>query len=281
MIVLVDRHRGHVDHPQPRLAQEQQQEEEALLQRLVHRARGRPEPVERHRRHDDDRLARVALAHESPHLGQLRLQDVEELAPRRPRRGRRAQSAPVDVRRRGHVHGSSSCSTVPMTSWTSRGREMPRSSIGPSERVSKRSSRPARTRGLMRIWPARGGGAQPRGEVGDGPDRGVVPPALEADPAERRVALGDADAEAEVVALPAPARRRARRRGRASATRHPHRPLGRVRARRRVVEEDHQPVAGEVLERPLVARRRARRARRGTRGAPPSSPPAPTSRRTR
>src|SRR6185369_1619309 len=43
-------------------------------------------------------------------------------------------------------------------------------------------------------------GAQARGEVGDVADRGVVPAPLEADGAQRGVALRDADAERELVA---------------------------------------------------------------------------------
>src|SRR5207249_1892428 len=49
--------------------------------------------------------------------------------------------------------------------------------------------------------------AQPRGEVGHGADRPVVPAPLEADGAERRVALRDADAEVQVEAQLAPAAR--------------------------------------------------------------------------
>src|SRR5688572_15058714 len=47
--------------------------------------------------------------------------------------------------------------------------------------------------------------AQARGEIGDRPDRAVVAPFLEADRAERGVAVGDPDAEAEVVAALLPA----------------------------------------------------------------------------
>src|SRR5882672_10228051 len=47
--------------------------------------------------------------------------------------------------------------------------------------------------------------AEPRGEVGHGADRAIVPAALEADGAERRVALRDAHAEVQVEAELAPA----------------------------------------------------------------------------
>src|SRR4029450_7850697 len=51
----------------------------------------------------------------------------------------------------------------------------------------------------------RGLGAQARGEIGDRADGRVVPSPLEADGADRGVALGDADAGAEVPAPLAPA----------------------------------------------------------------------------
>src|SRR5687767_11167330 len=46
--------------------------------------------------------------------------------------------------------------------------------------------------------------AEAEGQVGDGADRTVVPPALEADGADRGVPLGDPDADVEVVAALAP-----------------------------------------------------------------------------
>jgi hypothetical protein len=46
--------------------------------------------------------------------------------------------------------------------------------------------------------------AQPRGEVDDGADRGVVEAILEADAAQRGVALRHADAEAQAIAAPSP-----------------------------------------------------------------------------
>lgn len=44
--------------------------------------------------------------------------------------------------------------------------------------------------------------AQPRGEVGDTADRGVIEAPLEADCAQRREALRNADAETEIIAAP-------------------------------------------------------------------------------
>ena len=55
------------------------------------------------------------------------------------------------------------------------------------------------TRWLTRIWPGPGLGAQAGRQVRHRADRGVVRAALEADAAERGVALRDPDAEAEVV----------------------------------------------------------------------------------
>jgi hypothetical protein len=48
-----DRLGGHVDHPQARLPQQQEQHQEALLERLGERATVLPEPVDRHRRDHD------------------------------------------------------------------------------------------------------------------------------------------------------------------------------------------------------------------------------------
>ena len=47
-------------------------------------------------------------------------------------------------------------------------------------------------------------GAKPRGEIDDGADRGVVEAILEADAAERGIALGHADAEPQRVAALGP-----------------------------------------------------------------------------
>ena len=94
--------------------------------------------------------------------------------------------------------------------------------------------------------------AEPGGEVRDAADRGVVGSALEPDPAERGVALGDADPEAEVVAAAAqPSASPPTRSRMATAIARPARRP--VVARQRVVEEHHQPVAGEALERSLEA----------------------------
>ena len=101
----------------------------------------------------------------------------------------------------------------------------------------------------------------------------VVEAALEAECAEGGEALRDADAEVELVAA---LRQRARsgancaciasamRAARAAGVRHRH----------RIVEEDHDAVAGEALERALVLDGSARPSSRGTRAAPPAPPRA-------
>ena len=138
-----------------------------------------------------------------------------------------------------------------MTSYASTGRLKPLSSSGPTSRQSTGPTIPCLTRCETRIWSARGHGAQPGGEVGHRADRGVVVAAREADPAERGVALRDAHPEAEVVSLAAPPLRQLGDPG-PHVHRHPHRTVRCVRAGDGVVEEDEQPVAGEVLEGALV-----------------------------
>ena len=90
--------------------------------------------------------------------------------------------------------------------------------------------------------PGAGVGTQPGGQIGDAADGGVVEPALEADPAEGRKALGDTDSQGEVMAVAEPAGGKLAH-GVPELERHPDRTLGRVVARDRVVEEHHDPVA--------------------------------------
>ena len=99
--------------------------------------------------------------------------------------------------------------------------------------------------------PGAGVGTQSGGEIRDTADGGVVEAALEADPAEGREALGDADSQGEVVTVAAPSRGKLAH-GVANLQRHPDCTLGRVVARDRVVEEHHDPVAGEPFERAFV-----------------------------
>ena len=123
----------------------------------------------------------------------------------------------------------------------------------PAGAVSTASSTAANSRGPIRIWPRGGLRAQPRGEVRDRPDRGVVVAALEADPAERRVAGLDSHAQPELGSALAPGLGESREpllRG----EREPDRLELVVGDGDGVVEEDHHAVAREVLERSLVRR---------------------------
>src|SRR2546425_726802 len=95
-------------------------------------------------------------------------------------------------------------------------------------------------------------GAQAVGEVGHAADGGVVLPPLEADRADRRVALRDAHAEVEVVAAPAPFGAEHPDPG-SHGLGHTDGALLRVRDRHRVVEEDHHAVAGEALKGALAS----------------------------
>ena len=99
--------------------------------------------------------------------------------------------------------------------------------------------------------PGPGVRAQPRGQIRDAADRGVVEAAFEADPAESREALGDPLPEGEVVAFAAPPNGQLVHRI-ADLQRHADGALGGVVVRDRIVEEHHDPVAGEPLERALV-----------------------------
>ena len=90
--------------------------------------------------------------------------------------------------------------------------------------------------------------AQPGGQVGDAADRRVVETAFVADAAQRGESLGDPDPEAEFVPDPAPPFGQLPY-GVPHRQRHLDRPPGRLLDRDRVVEEDHQAVAGEALQR--------------------------------
>src|SRR6516162_11665196 len=94
--------------------------------------------------------------------------------------------------------------------------------------------------------------AQPRGEVGDRADRGVVHALGEADLAEGGVALGNADPETDIVAVPPPGVEQYLRR---LAHRHLHvdRPFDRIGSRQRIVEEHHDPVAAIMVDRAFEA----------------------------
>src|SRR5579862_2169523 len=94
--------------------------------------------------------------------------------------------------------------------------------------------------------------AEPRAEVHHGAVGRIMQPTLVADIAERGVACGDADAEAELMAQSAPPLRK-RRDTVAHLDSHAHRTHRRIGAGDRIVEENQQAVAGEVLQRALEA----------------------------
>src|SRR5205814_7769867 len=94
--------------------------------------------------------------------------------------------------------------------------------------------------------------AEPGGNIADCADRGVVDPLGKADLAQRCKALGDADAEADLAAAPAPIGLQPTNLL-AHLDRHAHGALGRVGTGQRVVENYHQPIAGEVVERAFRA----------------------------
>jgi len=103
---------------------------------------------------------------------------------------------------------------------------------------------------VTRIWPP-AATAHPRRQVHDGADGGVLGPAVEADLATGRVGGGDLDAEREVVSAALPLGGQL---GRAVAHRHGelHGSPRRIVEPHRVVEEDEQPVAGELGDRAVV-----------------------------
>src|SRR5205085_11244504 len=103
-------------------------------------------------------------------------------------------------------------------------------------------------------------GAEPRCDVAHRANGGIAGALREADLAERRIPLRDAAAEAEVATPLAPGGNQ-RTRGLAHRHRHVDGALGRVGDRQRVVEEHHDAVARELIERALeLADKRAQRA---------------------
>src|SRR5262249_15246284 len=93
--------------------------------------------------------------------------------------------------------------------------------------------------------------AKTRGEIAHGPDRGIAGAVGKADLAEGRVTLGDTSAEPEQPAASAPSDDQLVRRL-AHRHRHSDRAFGRVGAWHRIVEEHHDPIARELIERALI-----------------------------
>src|SRR5215470_19688768 len=109
--------------------------------------------------------------------------------------------------------------------------------------------------GEQRLWdedlPGLGFRTETGGQVRDGADSAVVPAPLEAYGADGGRTMGDADTEVQIVAALAPAQHEALN-SLPHGHRHAHSPFGRVGNLDGIVEEDHQPVAREVLKGPLA-----------------------------
>src|SRR5215472_8635053 len=95
-------------------------------------------------------------------------------------------------------------------------------------------------------------GAQPCGEVAYRADRGVAGAFGKADLAQGRVALCDAGAKAKFAAVAAPSSNQLARLF-AHRYRHLDRAFGGIGARHRIVEEHHDPIPRELVERPLAS----------------------------
>ena len=208
-----DRRRRDVHHPQAWLAEQQQQEEESLLVGLGQAAAlalRRSAVTDGMTTTDSSsRLRRIA-----PTPRQVALEPFEALRSAAPRRrgppGSRLGPCPA-----GRFIVTVRPLSTPFTSNALTGPAEPLQLEIPDRLAGDEVLGPESTRCVTRICPAGRFRAQPRGEVRHAADRGVVEAPLEADPAQRGVALRDADAEAEIVAPAAPALRPARRPGRA------------------------------------------------------------------
>jgi uncharacterized membrane protein len=131
---LFDGHRGHVDHPQPRLAQQQEEEEETLFERLSHAAATRNGRPQRDRRHDNDRLVVEVELHRTPHRSHAVLQHPEPGAAGfavevGQGRGRVSHRRALESR---HVLTSAFVSSIPVTSNARIGRLKPLNSSAPT-----------------------------------------------------------------------------------------------------------------------------------------------------
>ena len=92
--------------------------------------------------------------------------------------------------------------------------------------------------------------AEPRGKIAHCANRGVARAIGKADLAECCVALRDAGAKAQRAATPSPGHGQVTG-GLAHRRRHLDRALCRIRAGHRIVEEHHDAVAGELVQRAL------------------------------
>ena len=106
----------------------------------------------------------------------------------------------------------------------------------------------------------RGLSAKTRGEIANGADRGIAGALCKADLTERRVPLSDPSTKPEQSATSTPAGDQCAR-GLAHRHRHLDGARGRFWDRHRVVEENHDSIAGELVERSLeLADQRPQRA---------------------
>src|SRR5262249_8333201 len=92
--------------------------------------------------------------------------------------------------------------------------------------------------------------AEPRRDIAHGAYRGVSGALGKSDLAQGRVTLGDASAKSQLATSLVPGRSQ-RRRSLAHRDGHLDRALGRIGDRDGIVEEHHDPIAGELVERPL------------------------------
>src|SRR5271163_610528 len=96
-------------------------------------------------------------------------------------------------------------------------------------------------------------GAEPSGEVAHRPNCCVARALGKADLTQGRITLGDAHTEAQITITAAPGGNQTAC-GRAHSHRHVDRAVGRVGGWDGIVEEDHDAIARELIERPLVFR---------------------------
>src|SRR5215472_264021 len=141
-----DRHGGHIDHAQPGVPQEQQENEEPLLVRLLQGAASLANTVHADRGNDDDGLAFLVPPHDLPDAAHLLLESVEalvaflvaELCQRCPSRGSGSHGVPL-------------AESSPVTSKAETALWKPRKDSSPTDRLTARSSAAAFTRWVMRI----------------------------------------------------------------------------------------------------------------------------------
>ncbi len=116
----VDLRRRHIDHVQPRLSEEEKEEQQALFVRL-HRCAPVDDPIERYRGNHDDRLAGEVHPHCPPDRRQPLLQRVEPLLALTLAQGCERQR----LRREHTAHTRTRAASTPTISCATTGRENP------------------------------------------------------------------------------------------------------------------------------------------------------------